>query len=109
MYLDNKKQIKDNDKLKHELEKTEKHLITRACKLRVLNILSQDIEENYRLVSEILSYNIIELEDVKLEFKKLDKHIVVTIYDDETVVDSIIYDGNEELNVKYNRRMKLFN
>lgn len=109
IYIYNNKQIKDLEELKEEIIKTEKHLITKACKLKAMNILCQDIEKNYELVSKILSYNIIELEDVSLEFKKPDKNIVLTIYDDDTIEDSIIYDGNEELNVKFNKKMKLFN
>ena len=108
IYINSNTQIKDLNELKEELRKTEKHLITKACKMKAVNILCQDIEKNYELVSEILSYNIIELEDVSLEFKKHDKNIVVTIYDEDTIEDSIIYDGNEELSVKYNRKMKLF-
>lgn len=109
IYINDKKQIKDIEELLEEIRKTEKHLITKACKLKAINILCQDIEKNYELTSKILSYNIIELEDVSLEFKKHDKNIVLTIYDDETIEDSIIYDGNEELNVKFNKKIKLFN
>lgn len=108
IYINNEKQIKDLEELKEQIRKTEKHLITKACKLKAMNILCQDIEKNYELVSKILSYNIIELEDVSLEFKKHDKNIILTIYDDDTIEDSIIYDGNEELNVKFNKKMKLF-
>lgn len=108
IYINDEKQIKDIEELQEEIRKTEKHLITKACKLKAMNILCQDIEKNYELVSKILSYNIIELEDVSLEFKKHDKNIVLTIYDD-TIEDSIIYDGSEELNVKFNKKMKLFN
>ncbi len=109
IYINKEKQIKDVDELKEDIRKTEKHLITKACKLKAVNILCQDIEKNYELVSKILSYNIIELEDVNLEFKKHDKNIVLNIYDDDTIEDSIIYDGNEELNVKFNKKIKLFN
>ena len=109
IYINNEKQIKDIEELLEEIRRTEKHLRTKACKLKAINILCQDIEKNYELTSKILSYNIIELEDVSLEFKKHDKNIVLTIYDDDTIEDSIIYDGNEELNVKFNKKIKLFN
>ena len=109
IYINENNQIKDVEELKEEIRKTEKHLITKACKLKTLNIVSQNIEENYKLVSTILSYNIVELEDVNLEFKKHDKNIILTIYDDESVEDTIICDGSEELNVKFNKKMKLFN
>lgn len=109
IYINDEKQIKDIEELQEELRKAEKHLITKACKLKAMNILCKDIDKNYELVSKILSYNIIELEDVSLEFKKHDKNIVLTIYDEETIEDTIIYDGNEELNVKFNKKIKLFN
>lgn len=109
IYINSKKQIKDIKELAGEIRKTEKQLITKACKLKAINILCQDIEKNYELVSKILSYNIIDLEDVNLEFKKHDKNILLTIYDDETIEDTIIYDGKEELEVKFNKKIKLFN
>ncbi len=109
IYINNIKQIKDVEELLEEIRKTEKHLITKACKLKAINILCQEIEENYKLVSTILSCNIIELEDVNLEFRKHDKNIVFTIYDDDTIEDTIIYNGDEELNVKFNKKIRLFN
>ena len=108
IYINRQEQIKDINQLSEEIRKVEKHLITRACKLKAVNILCNDIEKNYELVSKILSYNIIDLEDLSLEFKKHDKNIVLSIYDDDTIEDSIIYDGNEELNVKFNKKIKLF-
>lgn len=108
IYINENKQIKDLEELKVELEKTEKHLITKACKLKAINILSQNIDENYKLVSKILSYNIIDLEDVKLELKKQEKEVILTIYDDEAIEDTVICDSSKELNIKYNKKIKLF-
>lgn len=109
IYINENNQIKDIQELSEDIRKTEKHLITKACKLKTMNILCQNIEENYKLVSKILSYNIIELDDVNLEFKKHDKNIILTIYDEETIEDTVIYDANEELNVKFNKKIRLFN
>ena len=109
IYTSEKKQIKDMKELAEAISKTEKNIITKACKLKALNALCQDIEENFKIVAKVLSYNIIELEDVNLEFKKHDKNIILTIYDDETIEDTIIYDMNKELNVKFNKKIKLFN
>jgi len=108
IYINENNQIKDIEELVEEIRKTEKHLITKACKLKTINILCQDIEENYKLISKILSYNIIELEDINLELKKHDKNISLKIYDDEIIEDTIICDANEKLNVKFNRKIKLF-
>lgn len=109
IYINNKKQIKDITELSEKIRKVEKQLITKACKLKTINILCQDIETNYDLVSKILSYNIIDLEDLNLEFKKHDKNVTLTIYDDETIEDTIICDENVELNVKFNKKIRLFN
>ncbi len=108
LYINDNEQIKDVNELSKELRETEKHLITKACKLKAINIICQNIEANYEIVSKILSYNIIELEDISLEFKKHDKNIILDIYDDDIIEDSVIFDGKEELNVKFNRKIKLF-
>jgi hypothetical protein len=109
IHINSEEQIKDIKELSEEIRKIEKQLITKACKLKIVTILSQDIEKNYELVSKILSYNIIELENIRLEFQKHDKNIVLNIYDDETIEDTIICDEGIELNVKFNKRIRLFN
>lgn len=109
LYLNGKEQIKDISKLSSELSKTEKFLITKACKLKAINILCPDIERNYEIVSQILSYNIIDLDTVSLEFKKENNSIVLIIYDDNVVEDTVIYGEDEEINVKFNKKIRLFN
>lgn len=74
-----------------------------------MNILCANIEVNYGLISKILSYNIIDLDDITLEFKKHEKNIVLNIYEENNIEDSIIYDSSEEINVKFNKRIKLLN
>lgn len=109
LYINSKEQIKDISKLSSELSKTEKFLITKACKLKAINILCPDIERNYEIVSQILSYNIIDLDTVSLEFKKENNSIVLIIYDDNVVEDTVIYGEDEEINVKFNKKIRLFN
>lgn len=109
LYVNGKEQIKDISKISKELMKTEKFLITKACKLKAINILCPDIERNYEIVSNILSYNIIDLDTVTLEFKKEDNSIVLIIYDDSTIEDTVIYGEDEEINVKFNKKIRLFN
>ena len=109
LYINDKEQIKDISKLSSELSKTEKFLITKACKLKAINILCPDIERNYEIVSQILSYNIIDLDTVSLEFKKENNSIVLIVYDDSVVEDTVIYGEDEEINVKFNKKIRLFN
>ena len=60
-------------------------------------------------MEEVFNTNMIDLEDINLELKKHDKNIVLTIYDDETIEDTIILNANEELKMKFNKKIKLFN
>ena len=109
IYVDKDRQVKDIEDLEKEIMNIEKNLITKACKLKTINILYQNIEKNYNLISKILNCNIIDLEDINLQLKKHDKNIILTIYDDETIEDTIIFDTNEELNMKLNKKIRLFN
>lgn len=106
--INRQEQVKDIEELKEALIDTEKYLITRGCNLKAINILCHNIEKNYEIISKILSSNIIDLEEVYIEFKKEDKKIILDVYDDNIIDNSIEYEGKEELNVKFNKKVKLF-
>ncbi len=72
-----------------------------------MNILCTNIEINYELISKILSYNIIDLDDIALEFKKDEKNILIDVYEENNVEDTINYDSSEEINIKFNKKIKL--
>ncbi|MCL2355453.1 MAG: hypothetical protein FWC68_06340, partial [Oscillospiraceae bacterium] len=88
--------------------KVEKALITKACKLKTLTILSNSININYDLISNLLSSKIIDLDEVVVEFKKKEGKTVFKIYEDNMIDTIKEYDYIEDLNVKYNRKIKLF-
>ena len=87
----------------------EKYLITKACNLKVINILSNSIEENYKLISNILDCNIIDLDEMNLEIKMKENKVVINIFDDNMIDKSIEYKEKLDLNLKSNKRIKLFN
>ena len=107
--IDADKKIEDIKELKDKLLKTEKILITRGCNLKAINIICHNIEENYKIISKILSSNIIDLEDIYLEFKKKDDKILLDIYDDNIIDNTTEYDAKADLNIKLNKKIKLFN
>lgn len=109
LYINEEKQIKDIDRIKEQLEMAEKYLITKACNLKVINILSNSIEENYKLISNILDCNIIDLDEMNLEIKKKENKVVINIFDDNMIDKSIEYKEKLDLNLKSNKRIKLFN
>ena len=86
----------------------EKSIITKACNLKIMNILSKSVNENYKIVSKILDKRIIDLEKVQIEAVKEDNKIVFNIYDDKAIEGSISFTKVEELNIKYNKKIPLF-
>ena len=100
--------IKDVNELKTELKKTEKYLITKACNLRAINILCKNVEKNYEIISSIFNYRIIDLEEILLEMKKNNDKFVLKVYDDNAIAGILQYENNEEINIKLNKKIKLF-
>ena len=108
IYLNQDLQVKDVEKLKEYLKMTEKYLITRCCNFKIMNIFSHNIEKNYEIISKILESNIVDLDELNIEFKKKDGKIVLNIYDDNMIDKSIEYDETEDINVKLGKKVKLF-
>lgn len=102
------KLIKDIEELKPEIKKTEKYLITKACNLRAINILCNNVDKNYEMTSRIFNYRIIDLEEILLEMKKNDGKFTLKIYDDNAIAGTLQYEENEEFNIKLNKKTKLF-
>lgn len=100
--------IKDIQQLKTELKKTEKYLITKACNLKAINILCNDVEKNYEIISSIFNYRIIDLEEIILEIKKNEDNFILKVYDDNAIAGTINCEYNENFNIKLNKKTKLF-
>ena len=108
LYINNETQIKDVEYIEEQLTMAEKYLITKACNLKIISILSNNVEQNYKIISEVLNCNIIDLDEMNLEFKKKDEKIVINIYDDNMIDKSLEYKEKLDLNMKFNKRIKLF-
>ena len=101
-------EIKDIKDLKTEIKRTEKYLITKACNLRAINILCNNVEKNYEITSDILKYRIIDLEDMILEAQKNNDKFILKVYDDNAIAGILQYETNEDFNIKLNKKTKLF-
>ena len=93
---------------KEELENLEKELITKACNIKGITIFSKNINENFNIIKEVLNTKIIDLEKVYLEIKKEKQDVKVIIYDENNIENEIKLNISEEINVKYNKKIKLF-
>lgn len=93
------------DLCKKQFEKVEKNLITVGCNLKALNILSQDVEENYKIYKNIFNTKIIDLESAYIE---INKENVVSIYDENSLEKREKLIELKEIAVKYNKKIKIF-
>ena len=106
--INQEKLINDIEELKSELKKTEKYLITKACNLKAINILCNNVEKNYEITSHIFNYRIIDLEEIILDLKKDGEKFVLKIYDDNAIVGTLNCEYDEDFNIKLNKKTKLF-
>lgn len=105
------KQIADKEQVQEllkDINSTNKLLITKACKQKVLNILSNNINENFKIISKILNTKIVNLEEIIIEIKKKDENILLNIYEENIIDKSIEQIKIEDPNIKYNKKIKLF-
>ena len=106
--INQEKLIKDLEELKGELKKTEKYLITKACNLKAINILYNDVEKNYEITSSIFEHRIIDLEEIVLDMKKNNEKVELKIYDDNAIAGVLNYEYDQNFNIKLNKKTKLF-
>ena len=104
IYITNKKQIKNTI----DLDTIQKMIITKACKQKIITIFSKNIKENYEILKNILNTDIIELEKIYLKIKTEEEKTVLEIYDEENVYKILELPKAKELNVKLNKKIKVF-
>lgn len=92
------------DLTKTNFEKMERKVLTKACNLKVINIVSQNVLENYKIIKNILDTNIIDLEKTYIKINNTE----LTVYDEETIEKTIVINSVKELNIKNNKKTKLF-
>jgi len=100
----NNKQVKDFI----DINTIQRLVITNACKQKAITIFSKNIKENYEIIKNILKTDIIELEKMYFKFIKKEDKILLEIYDEEDLYKTIELKNIEELNVKLNKKIKVF-
>ncbi len=104
IYVDKNKQIKDIV----NTDNIQKEAVTKACKQRYITIFSPDIKENYKIIKNIFQTDIIELEKIYFKFTPQVDGIDLTMYDEESTYKIVKYKEIKELNVKFNKKIKVF-
>ena len=100
----------DNEKTigmlcKKQFEKIEINLITIGCNLKVLNIFSRDVAENYKIYKNIFNTRIIDLESVYIE---INKENTVLIYDENSIETKEQFEEIKDITIKHNKKIKIF-
>ena len=100
------------DIIENLIDKILKKAITKLCKLGAMKIFSMDINLNFEIIKYALDTEIMELETIKLAFKSDDEGLIIRVFDK----DAFEKQGrkrtkitNNLLEVKENRKIKLFN
>ena len=104
IYISENKQVKDIV----DINNIQKMIITKACKQKIVTIFSNNIKENYNILQNILQSDIIELEHIFLKFIQKNDKTVLEIYDEENLSRTIELSDIKELNVKLNKKIRVF-
>lgn len=102
--------IKDITELQEQLTEIEKLIITKACKMKVLPIINEDIEFNYKIISKMINTKIIDMDNIVFLLEKDINELKINIYDKEIIeeVQKIHLEKQDGYNVKFNKKNKLF-
>ncbi len=108
--LNEKTYLKDEPLLRKSLKSYERHLLSKACKNNVFITLCKNPLQNIELLSEILDTRIINLEDIEVLPHVENSRIILDIYDGDVMDVSLKLNENiQELNLRPNKRVKIFN
>lgn len=92
-----------------DFSQLENYVITTACKMKVLNIISLEIRENYEVINSILETEIINLEKIYIKLiKKSECETLLEVYDEENKDTTLGFQEIRDLNIAENKRVKLF-
>ena len=86
----------------------QKLAITTACKKGYMTIFSKNIKENYEIVKNIFQADIIELEKIYFKIRKEKDKNVLEIYDEDIMYKALEKNKITGLNVKPNKKIKIF-
>ena len=93
------------------LNKLTKAIIEKAIKMKVINKILNKEDINFEITKKLLLSKIISLQDINIKSSYKDGNLIFTIYDEEIEDDKIKLENiaKEELNIKLNKKIKLFN
>lgn len=104
--------MKDCKELRQYLNHTLKLVITKACKLGILKIVSMDIETNFQVFQYIFDTRMIDLEQIKLYVEIENDQLFLKVYDKEVFEKQtqIPWKGNKkDIVIRKKKTINIFN
>ena len=108
LLIDENTKVEDLNAIEKKINDLERDAITVACNLKVINIISLNILENYKIISSIINAGIIDLESIQIEIKKGKDSNYINIYEEKSLEQTLQYEKISDLNIKTNKIIKLF-
>lgn len=106
---DNEKFIKDVHELEDDINTLENLIIEKIINFKLLNKITKDKKLNINIVQFILKTRIMKFEDSYIEFEKNEENIIINLYDGDTFEQTLKIPRQEKIQLKYNKKIKIFN
>ena len=109
IYISHKKIINQSKKLKGQIDILNKILITKACKIGVMTIFSNDINLNFEIINFAIDSKIVELDEIEIVLNTKTKgKTIIEVFDKETFEkQKEIEIPMKDIMVKKNKPVKL--
>lgn len=111
--FNDEKNIYEVKQLQKRIERIERVLIQRAGELKAINIFSKDEETNYRMVKNIFNSRIINLEELCIKLTKEKEKLFIQLFDDNVFEEKTVLGiteriKNKDLEIRFNKKVKIF-
>ncbi len=104
--------VKDCKQIANVFEHTQKLLLTKACKLGIIKIVSMDIQTNFDILKNVFDTKIIDLEQIKIYLELEKENIMFKVYDKEVFEKQvqIKWNGNKkDIIIRKKKKINIFN
>ena len=104
--------IKNIAKIEKNIDEAYKIVITNSCKNAILKIVNMDINDNFKIIKQVLDTKIINLEEIKIKLKLEMNKLIISVYEKDVLERDIILENEFNRNdfaIRLNKKYKLFN
>ena len=86
-----------------------KLIIEKLVLIKLLNKTIKNAELDAKIIKLSLNTRSMKFEDAYVEFEKGEENILINIYDGDTFEKNFKIEKQEKIQIKYNKKIKIFN